>query len=330
MKHVSIVIPRGHFSLVNVEGTYQMLAWVNEYLEQERGYPLFQLNLVGLSTPVTQPGGLFSIHPELLLDEVKETSLIILPAIHGDFQNNLKMNAELIPWLIRHYRMGAEIASMCIGTFLLAATGLLNGKSCSTHWGFANEFRRLFPQVQLQDHRILTDTEGIYTSGGAYSFTNLIIYLIEKYGGRDVAIHAAKAFMVDIDRTNQSPFIVFAGQKAHQDQLILAAQEHIEKKFSEKITIEELAGMVRMGRRTFERRFKRATSNTVAEYIQRVKMEAAKKQLEKEQKTVSEVMYDVGYNDVKAFRDVFKKVTGMSPLGYRNKYYKDVMLERMN
>jgi transcriptional regulator GlxA family with amidase domain len=157
-----------------------------------------------------------------------------------------------------------------------------------------------------------------------------VIYLIEKYAGRDVAIVAAKAFMVDIDRTRQSPFIIFAGQKAHQDQVILVAQEYIEKNFSEKITIEELADMLRIGRRTFERRFKRATSNTVAEYIQRVKMEAAKKQLETQQKTVSEVMYDVGYNDVKAFRDVFRKVTGMSPLDYRNKYYKEVMLERIN
>ena len=330
MKNVTIIIPRGHFSLVNVAGTYQMLSWVNEFFEQDGQDPLFHLQLVGLSGSVTQPGGFFVAHPELLLDEVTHTDLINLPAIHGEFQYNLNMNAELIPWLVKHYRKGAEIASFCIGTFMLAATGLLDGKPCSTHWQFANEFRKLFPETQLMDHKILTEAEGIYTSGGAYSFTNLVIYLIEKYAGRDVAVNAAKAFMIDIDRTRQSPFIIFAGQKAHQDQVILNAQDYIERNFSEKITIEELAGMVRIGRRTFERRFKRATSNTVAEYIQRVKMEAAKKQLETEQKTVSEVMYDVGYNDVKAFRDVFRKITGMSPLGYRNKYYKEIMLERVN
>jgi transcriptional regulator GlxA family with amidase domain len=330
MKNVSILIPRGHFSLVNVAGTYQMLSWVNEFLGQEGQDPLFHLHLVGLSKSMTQPSGFFITCPQLLLDEVKKTDLIILPAVHGEFQYNLNLNAELIPWLINHYRSGAEIASFCVGTFLLAATGLLDGKPSSTHWQFANEFRKLFPRVQLMDHRILTEAGGIYTSGGAYSFTNLIIYLIEKFAGRDVAVNAAKVFMIDIDRTCQSPFIIFAGQKAHQDQVILYAQEYIEKNFSEKITIEELASMVRIGRRTFERRFKKATSNTVAEYIQRVKMEAAKKQLETEQKMVSEVMYDVGYNDVKAFRDVFRKMTGMSPLGYRNKYYKEIMLERVN
>jgi len=330
MKNVSILIPKGHFSMVNVAGTYQMLSWVNEFLEREGKDPLFHLQMVGSSRKMTQPGSFFISQPELLLDEVDKTDLIILPAIHGEFQDNLDQNAELVPWLIHHYRAGAEIVSFCVGTFILAATGLLDGKPCSTHWLFANEFRQLFPNTLLLDYKILTEAEGIYTSGGAYSFTNLVIYLIEKFAGRDVAVNAAKAFMIDIDRTQQSPFIIFAGQKAHQDQVILHAQEYIEKNFSEKMTIDELAGMMRIGRRTFERRFKKATSNTVAEYIQRVKMEAAKKQLESEQKTVSEVMYDVGYNDVKAFRDVFRKVTGMSPLGYRNKYYKEIMLERLN
>jgi len=316
--------------MVNVEGTYHMLSWVNDFLVQQGQDPLFDIHLVGLSRPARQPNGLFIIRPGSLLDELKKTDLIFLPAVHGDFHGSLMLNADLIPWLSMQYTKGAEIVSFCIGTFLLAATGLLNGKPCSTHWGYANEFRQMFPQAQLLDHKILTEADGLYTSGGAYSFTNLLIYIIEKYAGRDVAVHTAKAFMIDIDRTYQSPFIIFAGQKAHQDQVILHAQEYIEKNFSEKISIDELAEMVRIGRRTFERRFKRATSNTVAEYIQRVKMEAAKKQLETEQKTVSEVMYDVGYNDVKAFRDVFRKITGMSPLGYRNKYYKEIMLDRVN
>lgn len=330
MKNVSILIPNGNFSLVNVAGTHQMLSWVNEFLEQEGKEPLFRLQYVGASKVVPGPDSIFHVQPDLYLDDVESTDLIILPAVHGDILYSLNQNAELIPWLVSHYRKGAEIASLCIGTFILAATGLLDGKTCSTHWFYANEFRRLYPRVTLADHKILTEAEGIYTSGGAYSFTNLMIYLTEKFAGREAAVHSAKAFMIDIDRTQQSPFIIFAGQKAHQDQLVLHAQEYIEKNFSEKITIEELASLMQIGRRTFERRFKRATANTVAGYIQRVKMEAAKKQLESEQKTVSEVMYDVGYNDVKAFRDVFRKVTGMSPLGYRNKYYKEMILDRIN
>src|SRR5690606_21272734 len=191
---------------------------------------------------------------------------------------------------------------------------------CSTHWGYANVFRQMFPKALLMDGKIMTEANGIYTSGGAYSFTNLLIYLIEKFAGREVAIMASKGFMIDIDKSSQSPFIIFTGQKAHDDQDILEAQQYIEDNFQDKITVDELCDSMNIGRRTFERRFKKATSNTVLEYIQRVKIEAAKKELELGRKTVNEVMYDVGYNDTKAFREVFKKVTDMTPVDYRNRY----------
>lgn len=325
MKHVSILIPQGHFSLVNVEGTHQILSWVNELLVETGRKPVFELNLVGLSKQTTQTNGLFTINPELLINEVERTDLVVLPAIHGELKKNLEINAELVPWIIRQYKEGAEVASLCIGSFFLAATGLLDGKQCATHWRFANDFRKMFPHAHLMDDKIMTDCEGIYTSGGAYSFTNLLIYLVEKYAGREVAILTAKAFMIDIERNSQSPFIMFIGQKTHNDNAVLGAQEYIEKRFREKITVDELSEHSGIGRRTFERRFKKATSNTVVEYIQRVKVEAAKKQLESGRKTVNEVMFDVGYSDTKAFRDVFRKITGMSPVDYRNKYNKEAL-----
>jgi transcriptional regulator GlxA family with amidase domain len=320
MKHVSLLIPRGHFSLVNVEGTHQIFSWVNECLQQKNQDPIFNLHLVGLSKTTTQTNKLFSIHPDSLIKDVKKTDLIILPAIHGDLEKNIKLNEEMIPWIIRQYNNGAEVVSLCIGSFFLASTGLLNGKQCSTHWQFANEFRKAFPEAILRDDKIMTEADGIYTSGGAYSFTNLLVYLIEKYAGREIAILASKAFMIDFDRSSQSPFIMFAGQKTHEDPEVLSAQEYIEKKFQERITVEELSEQFSVGRRTFERRFKKATSNTIVEYIQRVKIEAAKKQLEKGKKTVNEVMYNVGYADTKAFREIFKKITGMSPVDYKTRY----------
>lgn len=326
MKHVSILIPQGHFSLVNVEGAHQIFSWVNEFLEEGGDDPLFDLHLVGVSRSITQTNGLFTINSELLIDEIEQTDLIILPAIHGNWQKNLELNSELVPWILKHYHNGAEVVSLCIGSFFLAATGILDGKPCSTHWQFANEFRKLFPKAILMDQKIITEADGIYTSGGAYSFTNLLIYLIEKYAGREVAIVAAKVFMIDIDRMAQSPFIMFSGQKAHQDELVLMVQEYIEQHFEEKLSVEELARHFATSRRTLERRFKKVTSNTVIEYIQRVKVESAKKQLETGHKTISEVMYDVGYTDVKSFRDVFKKITGISPVAYRNKYNIDAVL----
>ena len=326
MKHVSILIPQGQFSMVNVEGTYQLLSWVNEYLEQRGKQPLFDLHLVGLSNATTQTKGLFTINPDLLLADVARTDLIVLPAIFGDFQTNLERNAAFQPWIIRQYNQGAEVATMCIGAFFLASTGILDGKQCSTHWNFAGQFREMFPDAVLMDEKIMTEADGIYTSGGAYSFTNLLIYLVEKYAGRDVAIVAAKSFMIDIDRYSQSPFIMFTGQKSHEDEAVLKAQEYIEQNYQKKITVDDLCQRFCVGRRTFERRFKKATSNTVMEYIQRVKIEAAKRQLESARKTVYEVMYEVGYTDTKAFREIFRKVTGITPVDYRNKYNKELAI----
>jgi transcriptional regulator GlxA family with amidase domain len=178
----------------------------------------------------------------------------------------------------------------------------------------------MFPQVKFAEDKVITDQNGIYTSGGATSYWNLLLYLVEKYTSKEMAIMASKFFLLDIDKNSQLPFRIFKGQKEHKDSLILSAQNYIEENFKEKITIEELAGRFNLGRRTFERRFKRATTNTIIEYIQRVKVESAKVDLENGKKTVSEIMYDVGYMDSKSFRDVFKKNVGISPVEYRNRF----------
>ncbi len=282
--------------------------------------PAFKLQLVGLSHEIVQRNGLYTIVPDCLTGDVKQTDLIIIPAMHGDMHKAMELNKDFIPWIIQHHQAGAEVASFCIGSFFLAATGLLKGKKCATHWIAANDFRAMFPDVDLVDDKIMTEDDGLYTSGGAYCFLNLIAYLIEKYAGRDMAILIAKAFMIDIDRSSQSPFIIFSGQKAHDDEPIRKAQELIEAKFQDKMTVDELAAQLCIGRRNLERRFKKATANTVVEYMQRVKVEAAKKKLESGRKNINEVMYDVGYSDTKAFRNVFKRITGLSPIEYRNKY----------
>jgi transcriptional regulator GlxA family with amidase domain len=326
MKHVSILIPQGHTSLVNIEGTHQILSEVNILRTGMGKAPLFDIQLVGLSKQTSQRDGLFTIKPDCLLKDVNKTDLIIIPAIHGQFPQAVETNHEFLPWIVKQFNSGAEVASLCIGSFFLAATGLLTGKQCATHWRFANEFRALYPQVNLVDDKIITDDDGIYTSGGAYSYLNLLVYMIEKYAGRDIAILISKAFSIDFDRTVQSPFIIFQGQKAHEDDTVKKAQEYIEKNFEDKITVDHLADTFAVGRRSLERRFKKATCNTVTEYIQRVKIEAAKKDLETGRKNVLEVMYDVGYSDVKAFRTIFRKITGLSPIEYRNKYNKEMLV----
>jgi transcriptional regulator GlxA family with amidase domain len=270
--------------------------------------------------------GLFSIHPDALVSDVDHTDLIIIPAIHGDKKKVIEDNKEFIPWLIQQYKAGAGIASLCIGVFLLAGTGLLKGKKCATHWVEADNFRKMFPDVDLVPDKIITDEQGIYTSGGAYSWLNLIIYLVEKYAGRDMAIVCSKLFGIQIERDSQSSFMIFSPQKQHQDDLIRQAQDYIEKNYQEKITIDELASKLAISRRNLERRFKKVTYNSIVEYVQRVRIEAAKMTLERARENVNEAMYQAGYSDIKAFRTTFKKLTGLSPLEYKNKYSKGGML----
>ena len=324
MKHVSILVPETAVIEAIADPRY-LFNSVNRFLEVMEKPPLFKVELVGAQKEVKLSNSVFSVHPEKLLNEVKKTDLIFIPAISGDMATAIEMNRDLMPWIVDQYNGGAEVASLCVGAFLFASTGLLDGKQCSTHWIYANEFRQMFPEVLLVDGSIITDDNGLYSSGGANSYWNLLLYLVEKYTDRETAVLASKYFAIDIDRESQSAFMMFTGQKDHDDDAIKNAQDFIEKNYHEKITVEQLADISAIGRRSFERRFKKATNNTIIEYLQRVKIEAAKRSLENSRKNINDVMFEVGYTDTKAFRDVFKKITGLTPVEYRNKYNKNMI-----
>ena len=321
MRKITILVPE--YSVIQAIADPQYcFDMANRYLTMQDRDPLFYIELVGIKREIKLNDGLYSIHPDRLLHEVHRTDLLIVPALFGNISRALDANKNMIPWIVDQYRKGAELASLCVGAFLLASTGLLDGKRCSTHWGFTDKFRAMFSEVQVQDGSIITEERGIYSSGGAHSYWNLLLYLVEKYTDRETAIFTAKYFAIDIDRNSQLSFAIFNGQKEHNDSAIKVAQEYIEKNIDEKITVEVLADKVAVGRRSFERRFKQATNNSVLEYIQRVKIEAAKRNFETSRKNTSEVMLDVGYTDNKAFRTTFKKITGLTPIEYRNKYNK--------
>jgi transcriptional regulator GlxA family with amidase domain len=322
MKHITIIVTKGAI-LGNIEGPRQVFTEVNEMLERFGQKSLFKIQLAGLSKESLLNDGLYTITTDPIKN-IKKTDLIIIPAMYGNLKKAVEENKDFIPWIVKHYKAGTEIASLCLGAFLLASTGLLEGRKCATHWLAANDFRKMFPDVILVEDKIITDENGIYSSGGAYSSLNLILYLVEKFAGREAAIFASKAFQIDIQRDSQSPFTIFIGQKDHEDDSIKKAQEFIETNFQSKITVDQLATILALSRRNLERRFKKATANTVVEYIQRVKVEAAKQSLESSRENVNEVMYNVGYSDPKAFRTTFKKITGLSPIQYRNKYNREI------
>jgi len=321
--HVSILVPSGDCVLSSAVGPFKILSGINKFLMEtgQRTDPFYDLDLVGLHRETKIYDDIFSIRPTKLIDEVKKTDLIIVTTIFGDIEKELSANADFLPWIKdMHLNKGCEVASLCVGAFLLASTGLVDGRQCSTHWAYADDFQAMFPQIRLVPDKIITEDAGIYSSGGSYSFLNLILYLVQKYNGKDAANWAAKMFEIEIERESQSPYIIFMGQKNHEDVAIKQIQEYLEFNYGEALTLDMLAARFGLSKRNLIRRFKKATGNTPNQYLQRVKMEAAKRDLEKTNHTISEIMFESGYNDVKAFRETFKKLVGIPPSAYRLKY----------
>ncbi len=326
MKNLTILVPDGQPNPITIISTYMAFMQAEKHHVMKGGKPVFgKISLAGISKKVEVYNGLFAVTPIEDISRIKTTDLIVIPAFlpQTNTEQNIKQNKKILQWIVEQYKKGAEVASLCTGAFVLASTGLVDGKKCSIHWNDAQQFRSMFPKVNLVADQVITHEHGLYTCGGAFSFMNLVLYLLEKFYGREMAILCSKLFQVDIDRSSQSPYIVFNGQKTHDDDVVLKAQEYLEQNSINKFSIEKLAKKLAVSRRSLDRRFIKATGNTPIEYLQRVKMESAKKQLEISRKTVQEIMYDTGYSDLKAFRDVFRKVSGLSPLEYRSKYNKE-------
>ncbi len=324
MKHITLLYPEGQCNLSTVAcivGTVEIFTRADEYWVRAGNKPKCRLVVAGATSQKPYVHNLVALTPEASIGDIAKTDLIIIPsAMPGE---DTAERQVMFDWISRQYKAGAEIASMCSGAFILAATGIMDGRSCSTHWSFADRFKAMFPKVNLHSEKLITDEKGIYTNGGAYSFLNLAIYLVEKYYDRQTAIFCSKVFQIELDRNSQSAFAIFTGQKQHGDTMVQQAQTYIENNIDEKISVEGLSSRFAIGRRNFDRRFIKATGNTPVEYAQRVKVESAKKALESTRKTVNEVMYEVGYADVKAFREVFRKITGLSPQEYKIRYNKE-------
>lgn len=252
MKKIAILVPERAVA-EGVTGPRYLFTTANQFLHSAGKNPVFQVQLVGKNNEVKVQDGVYSISTDRLLGDTEQYDLVIIPPIFGDITKAIKLNNEYIPWIRDQYNNGAEVASLCVGAFLLASTGLLNGKKCSTHWAYYKEFKERFPEVDIVDGGVITEQDNIYSSGGANSLWNLLLYLLEKYTNRETAILASKYFAIDISRESQAAFMMFTGQKDHNDRAIKQAQEYIEHNYQDKITVDMLARMVTLGRRSFER-----------------------------------------------------------------------------
>ena len=260
------------------------------------------------------------IQPHGAIDDVTETDLILIPSI-TNIEKTLKYSAKTLEWLRHHYDRGARIASVCTGAFLLAETGLLDGKTATTHWGFVDDFKKMYPKVHLKPERIITDEGDLFCAGALAAGMDLSVYLVEKFCGHEIAIQCSKSLLHDMGRDSQAPYTVFQFQKKHTDKDIKTSQKWIEDHFREEIDITVVAKDHGMSRRTFERRFKKATGDTPLTYLQRTRVEEAKRLMESTRETFDVISYRSGYENSNHFREVFKRYTGLLPSEYHKKFH---------
>lgn len=319
MIQVGVVITH-QFKLLSVAAILDVLETVNRF-HSERGLPVpFALSLFHCADVGQYGSGSFFHYQLHLLDSEVAPDLVLIPSFSGDIQQAVQKNMEFIPWLTRQFQRGAEMACFCTGAFLLASTGLLNGKIATTHVDASIAFSAAFPAVNLRPDKTVTQDGKLYTSGGATSTFHLLLHLVQRHCGREVAIRTAKIFAIDMDRHNQSYFSTFRPAHNHYDKLVASAQQRIETSYNDAGTIEEMIKDLPASRRNMVRRFKQVTGITPIEYLQHTRIEAAKKLLEQTSQQMTEVIFNSGYNDPKAFRRIFRKTVGMTPSEYREKF----------
>ncbi|MGX5819736.1 GlxA family transcriptional regulator [Chitinophaga lutea] len=319
MKKLSVLLS-DKYRPISIAAILDVFQSVNAYYLEKTGQPFFDIRIVSALPPAPEKL-VFDQYPAVHMHDAAASDLVLIPAFQaGDIGQFVRDNAAFLPWLQQQHRQGSEMASFCTGVFLLAATGLLQGRMATTHVNAMNELMSKFPDVKVQPQAVATEDGGIYTSGGATSTFHLLLHIIEKYCDRQTAIHVAKLFAIDMDREKQSYFADWAPSHRHQDELVSEAQQRMENRFRDRVTVEEVIRDLPVSRRNFIRRFKIATGITPIEYLQRIRIEAAKKMLEKKQENITGVMMQAGYEDAKAFRQVFRKIVGLSPKEYRAKY----------
>jgi transcriptional regulator GlxA family with amidase domain len=320
MKRLGLIIPYD-YKLLSIAAILDVFETVNKlYAENQREIP-FKITIIQTQSQIKTNGSKFHGYPVEPVESELKVDIVLIPSFTTDnMVNTLMKNKMFIPWLHRQYSEGCEIASFCTGAFLFGASGLLNGKMATTHVDACNRFASSFPDVVLKPDMVVTVDGRFYTSGGSTSTFHLLLRIVQKYCGNEMTIKVAKIFAIDMDRYKQSYFGTFEPNHNHKDDLVKKVQDNIETKFHEIETIEEIIKNIPSSRRNIVRRFKQITGIPPIEYLQYVRIESAKKQLEQTNQNINEIIEHTGYTDPKSFRRVFNKIVGMSPLEYRDKF----------
>lgn len=311
------------FATLPITGPMDVLnescALQRDVLGTDKNRATFDVELVSLTKKPLRFDGV-TLHPHETISSARKPDLILIPSSGTKVFEALVSLRGFVPWIQECSAQGSRVVSMCTGAFLLAETGLLDGRTATTHWFFADLFRRSYPKVNLYPDRMIIDEGNVITSGAATSFLDLVLYLIELYCGREAAILTAKVLLIEMGRYTQLPYTIFSTQKMHDDQQILRLQQFMEANLQRELAIELLANRAGMSVRNFDRRFRAAVGEAPSAYLQKLRIEKAKRLLETTNESIAEIMTGVGYEDDRSFRRLFRALTELSPKAYRRRY----------
>lgn len=306
-------------TLGNLISCMEILTMANFFGESAgRGKAFFWSIATPKGQPVQALGA--TLTADLAMTEVVETDLIFTPAFIGRVDGAINGRDEVCTWLMDRHRDGIRIATSCTGSFLLAHAGLLNGKKAATNWLFAALFRRLFPQVHLDEDALVVLDQGVYTTGATLALHHLLLHFIDIEYGAEIARKAGGLLLIDPNRASQAPYRHGLLLRPHHDPEIRKVENWFEDNWQRPVTIPEIAGVAGLGERQFLRRFKSATGRTPVEYLQNMRIEHARNLLETTNAPVSEITWAVGYEDINTFRKLFRRFSGLSPSQYRERF----------
>lgn len=257
---------------------------------------------------------------DLSITEIAQTDLVVIPGFIFTLKEALPAFPDYVPWLRQQHAQGAVVASMCTAAFMLGETGLLDDRRATTHWAFADHFRRLYSKVDLDEKQILCENERLITSGGASAAMDLLLHLIRRFASLELAQKCSRYLLIDNVRSEQSVYVMWTLPKSHGDGEILKVQSWLEKHFDQPLLIDDLAQQFGFGVRNFKRRFKEATGYTPLCYLQTLRLEKAKQLLESTRMSLESITYKVGYEDSNSFRRLFQQRIGLLPAAYRRKF----------
>jgi transcriptional regulator GlxA family with amidase domain len=324
--HVSLIaIPDAVVStltgIYDVMNSFRMLAGADPTIPAQ---PPFKVEIVGPAAgKITLASGV-PIEASRGIAEVTATDIIIVPSVLlGADGWQTGRYPGLVEWAAHMHDQGALLCSACSGVFLLAETGLFDGRQTTVHWGYADAFARVFPSVPLRPERVLIvagEREQLVTSGASMTWHDLVLYLIARYVGSTAAQTVARYFALQWHHDGLAPYIVFQGRKDHGDAVVTDAQAWLSTHFSVASPVDEMVRRSGLAERTFKRRFTEATGFAPIDYVQRVRIEEAKRRLERTDASADEISWQVGYEDAAFFRRLFKRLTGVTPGAYRRRF----------